>query len=108
MSRSCARSTNLVQRPHSLFADAWFMEMFEHGWRFVRAAELLRHRRSGEPDDVPPLAPLDEFVVARERTREMLRLALTQFKGPRQLAETLGRLPATAEIVDHLRRSRVE
>lgn len=89
-------------RPNSFFADAGFIEMFEHARRFIRAAELLRHQRSGEPEDFPQLAPLDDFFDAKARTSEMLVMGVAMLEGPRRLTERLGRLPTTAEMLKHV------
>lgn len=92
----------IEQHSHSFFADAGFIEMFEHAWRFIRAAERLRHLRDGEPDDFPPLAPLDRFFDAKDRTGEMLVIGIAMLEGPRKLAKSLGRPPTTAEVLEHV------
>lgn len=89
--------------PDSLWADAGFIEMFEHAWRFIRASELLRHLRSGEPEDAQPLSKLDDFFDARDRTREMLAMIVAMVQGPSILTEKLGREPTAAELLRHVR-----
>lgn len=83
-----------------LWSDAGFWEMFEHGWRALFAVEALR--TAGETSDTTPLAPLDDFHDARERTGEMLELAIGLMAAP-ELEEQLGRKPTTEEIIKKAR-----
>jgi hypothetical protein len=92
--------------PHpdgSMLSDAGFIEMFEHGWRFIQAAELLRFVHAGEPADLLQLAPLDEFFDSRDRTREMLVIVVATLEGPSLLREKLGGEPTTAELLGHVK-----
>lgn len=86
----------------SMWADAGFIEMFEHGWRFIRAAELLRMSHIGA-DSMEPLAPLDAFFDARDRTREMLKMLMALYEAPAVLHTKLGREPSPVEVLKHVR-----
>lgn len=85
----------------SMWADAGFIEMFEHGWRFIRAAELLRMTHVGE-EDMTPLAPLEAFFDARDRTRELLEMLVALYAAPALLRKTLGREPSPVEVLKHV------
>ncbi len=86
----------------SWFADIGFIEMFEHAWRFLQAAEMLRHIRLGRTDKFEPLAWMDTFHDARDRTREMQVIIIAMIEGPQRLAERLGREPNPAEVLQYV------
>ena len=84
-------------------ADIGFIEMFEHASRFLRAAEILRYDRLGEPDDFELLMPMDDFDDARARTGEMQVMIVAMLEGPRLLTQQLGRPPTTSEVLRYVR-----
>lgn len=76
----------LESQPDSLLADAGFIEIFEHAWRFLRAAEMLRHVQAGHgPEGFELLLPMDDFFDAKGRTGEMLVIMTAALGGPGQL-----------------------
>lgn len=85
-----------------LWADAGFMEMFEHGDRIWKAIELLRVVALGAPSDYQPLTPRDDFNNAHARTHQMQVMMIALITGPAALAAALGREPKTSELLKYV------
>ncbi len=88
--------------PGSLLADAGFIEIFEHGWRLIRALELLRMAHVGETE-MEPLRPLAKFFDTHQRTGEMLVIMIAMFEAPAVLRKKLGRDPTPSDVLKHVR-----
>lgn len=92
----------LERDPDSMFADAGFMEIFEHGRRLLIAlVELLDANEVAASEyDVPPQEP---FHDARARTGEMQVMMIGFLEAPRKLQTELGRPPTEGEVLEHVR-----